>query len=363
MNTKQIATLGVVLIACVGGISFAHAQVATGETNVKVEGFFTGSYNDNTLPDGITTEMLPLAFELTIEQDLIAPTIVETIDTIDRYEGVEQTVSVKVFDELGNVLYEETRSSLDAEPDFFRVATSLTVPQGPELADREGFSTQIHFADEVGIRRLDLYLGAVSEFYFWDGGPFSQIEEAAFMQPEPLFASYGGFPTFLVGDNLQPIDLYVDQSTAPVFDDNPTNELPDDNPNDYEAVFYGYTTTISALIQDSDGDGVPDEADNCAASQLDETVIFDGWLNSWVTNYVDESGCSIMDHYAACNAEEEEQSSSPWGWFQPVYSGPNYCETQVVYQLQSSGLIDANEGRMLRRALSRSYSTDEPRYQ
>ncbi|KFZ29121.1 hypothetical protein IDAT_05450 [Pseudidiomarina atlantica] len=353
MNTKQIAALGVVFIASAGITVAANAQVGTGETNVKVEGFFTGTYSNNSLPTGITAEMLPLAFELSIEQDLIAPMIVETFGTVDRYEGVEQTFTVKVFDEVGNVIYEEARSSLDGEPDLFSVATSLALPQALQAPPREGFATQLHFADEAGYRRLDLYLGAVSEFYFWDGGPFSAEENMAFFQPEPLFASYGGFPTFRVGENLQPIDLYVDRSTPPNFGDNPTNGIPEENPDDYFAVFYGYTTTISALIQDLDGDGIPDETDSCVESLTNETVVFGGGYDSGVTNQVDESGCTIMDRYAACDAEAPPMP--PAGPVFSAFTGPSYCETQVAYGLQSEGMIDFTDSRMLRKALYDAY--------
>ena len=353
MNTKQLAALSVILFAGAGANVTATAQVATGETNVKVEGFFTGTFSADGLPNGITPQMLPLAFELSIEQDLIAPMLVESSGGVDRYEGVEQTFTIKVFDDLGNVIYEETRSSLDAEPSLFSVATSLALPQEPGLPSREGFATQLHFADEAGYRRLDLYLGAVSEFYFWDGGPFTPEEATAFLQPEPLFASYGGFPTFRVGDNVQPIDLYIDRSTPPNFGDNPTNEPPQENPDDYYAVFYGYTTTISALIQDIDGDGVPDETDSCIESLTDETVIFLGGYDSGVANQVDESGCTIMDRYAACAAEE--QPSTPAGPTFSAYTGPSYCETQVAYGLQSEGMIDFTDSRTLRNALYNAY--------
>ena len=358
MYPKHLATLGVVLIASISGTTAVNAQTASGETNVKVEGFFTGTYANSSLPNGITTEMLPLPFELIIEQDVIAPMIVDTFGTVDEYDGVEHRLTVRVFDDQGNVLFEESRNSTDQEPSLFRVATSLALPQGPEIPTREGFSSQIHIQDEVGIRRLDLFLGAVSEFYFWDGGPFSQQEEAAFAQPEPLFASYGGFPTFLIGDNVQPIDVYVDESTNPFSGGNP-NEFPEENSDDYSAIFYGYTTTISALIEDIDGDGIPDEADSCVESLTDATVMFQGWYDSEVENYVDESGCTIMDRYAACGPQEQEQTSR-FSRFQPRYSGPSYCQKQVSYGLVDEGIIDYAEARILRDALYMSYRS-QPR--
>lgn len=107
--------------------------------------------------------------------------------------------------------------------------------------------------------------------------------------------------------------------------------------------------------EDFDGDGVNNLNDACMFSLTDETVMFD-WVDSGVTNYTDESGCTIMDRYAACVAEQEEQPSSPWGWFQPLYSGPSYCEKQVAYGLVNDGIISYAESRMLRSALYQSYS-------
>ncbi|MDN7124413.1 hypothetical protein J6I90_05930 [Pseudidiomarina sp. 1APP75-32.1] len=118
----------------------------------------------------------------------------------------------------------------------------------------------------------------------------------------------------------------------------------------------GNVDTISVVFVDTDNDGVPDYLDQCAASLESETVMFD-WVDSGVTNYTDASGCTIMDRYAACEPDETQQPSSPWGWFQPVYSGPGYCESQVVYQLQDEGIIDYSEGRMLRNALRLSHDS------
>ncbi|RUO63665.1 hypothetical protein [Pseudidiomarina insulisalsae] len=115
-----------------------------------------------------------------------------------------------------------------------------------------------------------------------------------------------------------------------------------------------HTLRYIDLIQDADGDGVADTLDACADSLLDPNVMF-GPIDSGVSNYVDVTGCSIMDHYAACEAEEAEEPTSPWGWIQPVYSGPTYCEKQVSYNLVADGVIDHTESRMLRRALYQSH--------
>ncbi|MDN7136755.1 hypothetical protein J6J34_00805 [Pseudidiomarina sp. 1ASP75-14] len=112
--------------------------------------------------------------------------------------------------------------------------------------------------------------------------------------------------------------------------------------------------TLRYFIQDADGDGIADTLDTCPASVLDPNAMF-GVIDSGVPNYVDANGCSIMDHYAACADDTTSAPTSPWGWFQPVYSGPNYCEKQVSYNLVDDGVIDYTEARMLRNALNLSH--------
>jgi len=53
---------------------------------------------------------------------------------------------------------------------------------------------------------------------------------------------------------------------------------------------------------DSDGDGVPDENDECDNSNLSLTVVIDG-CDSGVANHLFEDGCTMADRIAAC-AEE-----------------------------------------------------------
>ncbi|MBY6063688.1 thrombospondin type 3 repeat-containing protein [Pseudidiomarina sediminum] len=105
------------------------------------------------------------------------------------------------------------------------------------------------------------------------------------------------------------------------------------------------SVSYSELVDDVDNDGVPDEVDVCPESLLTEFVHFDSG-SSGVPNYVDEDGCSIMDHYANCEATT---SSSGAHWFS--YSGPSQCEIQVGYQLYRDGLIDYTELRLLRNAM------------
>ncbi|RUO74501.1 hypothetical protein CWI80_03940 [Pseudidiomarina sediminum] len=102
--------------------------------------------------------------------------------------------------------------------------------------------------------------------------------------------------------------------------------------------------SYQVLLADADHDGIADELDACLTTDLSETVTLNG-VNSGVANVLDSTGCSIMDHYAACDAEQ----SSGAGWL--GYQGASYCETQVGYDLYREGLISYMELRLLRNAL------------
>lgn len=111
----------------------------------------------------------------------------------------------------------------------------------------------------------------------------------------------------------------------------------------------GQIDAIGYLIADADNDGYADDIDLCPASATEETVWFDGWYDSSVTNVVDADGCTVMDHYAACSVEEEQQQT----FFsrRSLFSGPSYCEKQVAYGLVTDGTIDYRTARDLRDAL------------
>lgn len=117
--------------------------------------------------------------------------------------------------------------------------------------------------------------------------------------------------------------------------------------------FWGTVTSIVSYYPDDDEDGFPNNVDSCPVSIMDETVMFDGWYDSGVTNYVDESGCTITDHYAACEVEEE-----PVRGIRSVRSGPSSCEKAVSYDLVADGVISYSEARALREALYNSSTSD-----
>ncbi len=117
----------------------------------------------------------------------------------------------------------------------------------------------------------------------------------------------------------------------------------------------GEVYSVSSMPGDIDDDEVLNRLDACFNSNTAENVSFD-WLMTDVPNRLDESGCSIMDRYAACRAEQEqEQVRITSRRFRSIYSGPSYCEKQVAYDLVSDGMIDYSEARTLRDALYQYY--------
>ena len=353
-RTKVQSILALVALS----IPAASAQVAPSDSNVKIEGFFTASYPSanqelaELLPNVTVfpTSETPLMFALSIEQTT-ENSVPTTNGPAVTWSGVSQTMTIEIFSVMGDVLYSESRSS--GVPGILQhiVGTSDALPpplQGLTYSARESFYSFIEVRDDLGFRRIETSIGMPSPFYFFDGGPHSQTETAILEQETPtqLYAATDGFPQFLLGETEQVIDLYIDRSIDP-FSENPEAQEQDE----YSASLYGYITSISALINDFDGDGIADEVDACEASILGETVLFDGWYDSGVTNYVDDSGCSVMDHYAACEAEEQE---APRRGIRSVRSGPSSCEKAVSYDLVADGVISYAEARALREALYES---------
>lgn len=157
-----------------------------------------------------------------------------------------------------------------------------------------------------------------------------------------LFADFSGFPQFVEG----PVQGVENGYTH--FDSGQSQEM-------VHFDVFGPVSSLSYLVLDADGDGVVDSADACPVSIMDETVLFDGWYDSGVTNYVDANGCTVTDHYAACEAEEQE---APTRGIRSVRSGPSSCEKAVSYDLVADGVISYSEARALRDALYESSSSN-----
>jgi len=166
-----------------------------------------------------------------------------------------------------------------------------------------------------------------------------------------LFESIEGYPTLLTGEVGVPI-RFTAQPGYEVLSHEGVSTSEVEIVEYRNGYFEGFATSIAYGDPDSDGDGLPDLVDACPASIVGGNVEFGGWLDSGVNNKVDELGCTIMDHYAKCQVEEE-----PVRGIRSVRRGPSSCEKAVSYELVADGVIDYSEARMLRDALYRSYSS------
>ncbi len=179
---------------------------------------------------------------------------------------------------------------------------------------------------------------ADSSAYLISGGDMNGRQLECYPQlaalAAPLFATDSFFPV--------PVDgVYESQFAMMILNGDPERGISMD--------IGGVAESISVVSVDTDGDGVADFADMCA-SESSETVIFQGWYDSGVSNYADSSGCTIMDHYAACEVDEE-----PVRGIRSVRRGPSSCEKAVSYEMVDEGMIDYSEARALREALYESH--------
>ncbi|RUO74480.1 hypothetical protein CWI80_03835 [Pseudidiomarina sediminum] len=94
---------------------------------------------------------------------------------------------------------------------------------------------------------------------------------------------------------------------------------------------------------DDDNDGVMNFYDECEASLTAPTLTIDG-VDSGIANGADKDGCTIADHFAACEAQQT-------GGFPLAYSGPTMCERGVLYDAYRNELITYPELRQLRQLL------------
>ncbi|WP_411360732.1 hypothetical protein [Pseudidiomarina sp. YC-516-91] len=270
-----------------------------------------------------------------------------------KFLGATKEISIEVHDESDQLVFEQTQ--LDAD-EFCDVS-------GGEAEFRADGGEQESF--DIAIWGTRSCPEAADEEFrhvvFLDTRPLvmpAQIEEPSPVLAQ-LFESWDYYPTLNTGEiEVSVMFTSFGRGLVQVLD---TQTAKQQQTAFEELTLTGRTTFISYEegVDDSDGDGIADDIDLCSSSLMDETVIFGGWLDSTVTNHVDDSGCTIMDRYAKCTPEEQEQPSR-FSRFQPRYSGPSYCEKQVSYGLVDEGIIDYTEARMLRDALYMSYRS-QPR--
>lgn len=81
------------------------------------------------------------------------------------------------------------------------------------------------------------------------------------------------------------------------------------------ATVIGTTTGLGAphggdifIDPDTDGDGIPDDEDDCVNSDLSATIVIDG-CDSGVTNTLFDTGCTMSDLIAECAAEAKNHGA------------------------------------------------------
>ncbi len=116
--------------------------------------------------------------------------------------------------------------------------------------------------------------------------------------------------------------------------------------NDYSA-FYddffirAHVTSAELIEADTDGDGVPDNVDQCPNSDLSATVII-GDCNSGVTNTFFTGGCTISDRIVEC-----AEDASTHGRFMS-------CASQVTNVLKADGAITGPQKGALNRCAAKA---------
>jgi len=320
---KQFTQLIVALLlfAVVGTMQTTVAQSIYRDTTIQGELNYAEHPN---FPEFVGLLETPLTFTVVITEDLAAPNFYGNFQGGEAYGNVTTAYELRIYDELGvEILYDRVDIR---DVDTLIFDTVALYHNSQAQTDFESVMWGIA-ASKTGTTEYALGFNN----YGFRVTPFGTTTS-------PLVIAMSPFPKLFDGAIEHPFQVTAERNESTSFR------------------FEGSANYVSynGPASDSDGDGVFDLTDSCTNSLLDETVMFRDWYDSEVTNYVDSSGCSIMDRYAAC-APEQQEAPSFFSAFQPRLSGPNYCETQVSYQLNSEGLIDYMEARMLRDALYMSY--------
>ncbi|MBY6063804.1 hypothetical protein [Pseudidiomarina sediminum] len=281
-----------------------------------------------------------LTFTALITEDTAVPVIDEDTPFGDYgyYDAVKQ-VSIEVVDNTEQLVFSDTfvfplTSIDDEEYGPNEGAISLFMPDAVTSdwiqPNATWYGAKVNDSQtSISLRVVALGLSPLLSLINDGGDPY--MPEIDYQQDYPLFASLIPFPTLKEGSLVYPFTYAV------------SDELSENEEPEFSIGVYGIATNLRYLDVDADGDGVVDSEDACAISLLDEQVTLKGQLLT-VENVVDGNGCSVMDHYAACEATQGE------GGFL-AYSGASYCEQQVAYQLYREGLIDYSDVRALRNAL------------
>lgn len=265
------------------------------------------------------------------------------------------SISMQVFGPEGEIVFQQTLANPTPNDfsNFGQIALfsfAVSGEQELEPGSESAFWGLASFSEPSEVHEVTL---GSSRFLEGPEGPTGEQPQINIipLPPASLFADISNYPVLNTGETSQPFQFtsIVDGGEGPIG----VLNHDDGNTPHQEGYMAGMATNISYGDLDSDGDGVADALDKCSPSVLTETVEF-GWIDTGVVNAVGDDGCSLMDRYAKCEADAEEESS-PFSWFRPIYSGPSYCEKQVAYQAVTEGLIGYGEARTLRTELYNFY--------
>lgn len=265
------------------------------------------------------------------------------------YEDAVQQVRFTVNDAMGEVVFDQTVIANEENCPMTSAGVAVFTFADIEMQGGSDSAEWSVVDCNGGNFEQRFRIGFDERMILTDGEQESDVSPMLMLG---LFESIEGYPTLLTGEVGVPVRFTAEQGYEVLSSEQSTTsevEIVEYRNGYYE----GFATSIEYGDPDSDGDGISDLVDTCPASIVGGNVEFGGWLDSGVSNKVDDLGCTIMDHYQVCQVEEE-----PVRGIRSVRRGPSNCEKAVSYDLVADGVISYAEARMLRNALYESYSSD-----
>ncbi|WP_411359124.1 hypothetical protein [Pseudidiomarina salilacus] len=346
-NKFKLSGAATLLALAYSSVAFATPAEPVPNRTIVINGFaMSGPLLDEQMES-------PLEYPMTVRitEEPNPAYLVYSEPSFYAYRGVTKEISIEVRDDSEQLMFAQT---LVNDPTFCESAGGEA--EFEQFSDGE-FESTSESATWGVVSCVEDSFAEYTQFVYLENSNMvfldSQAITPSVMLPT-LFETWENYPTLRAGETelFMVVQALGGENVRLSSQNESKSTQVDEN---FEFFFaFGRATSINYASDDADGDGISDEVDLCSASITDETVIFGGWLDSAVTNYVDANGCTIMDRYAQCTQEVEEQPTR-FSRFQPRYSGPSYCEKQVSYGLVDEGIIDYTEARMLRDALYMSY--------
>jgi hypothetical protein len=194
----------------------------------------------------------------------------------------------------------------------------------------DGASVTQITADNTQNRKPSLYAGTIAwqghdgndwEIFYWDGSSISQITSNSYADAEPsLFAGSIAWFGFDAGDSEI---FYWDGSSTTQVTDNSTR---DDCPSLYDGniAWYGFDGNdweiyYATIMVDSDGDGTPDDNDNCPTApnpnqeDSDGDSVGDACDNCVLVANPNQADADGDGFGVACDCDDTDANTYPGG--------------------------------------------------